>query len=134
VGLLQRILHLGASKSPQPKYIEKRRSPRYLVQRPMHVYSTDRPMQATLMDVSLNGARIRTRFPRECGSRLSLDINVEGRIMTLPGKIVWDRFVEGGGWEFGVDFMQLTEEESAHLERFVDAQARAACATQRLAV
>jgi hypothetical protein len=129
VGLWQRILHIADKQAAKPSYMEKRRSPRYPVQRTMHVYSADRPMQAMMMDVSMTGARIRARFPRECGSRLGIDLAVDGRTMTLPTRIVWDRFVEGGSWEYGVDFLTLTEEESAHLGRFVDAQARVAIAS-----
>lgn len=99
--------------------IERRVSPRYAVRRLTNLYVTQRPLSTVIVDISSSGARFATRLPREVGIVVGIEITADDESMTLPMRILWDRW-SGGCFENGGTFVDLTYLEQEHLDRFVE--------------
>lgn len=95
-----------------------RRSPRHRVMKKTAILVSQRPMKSVIVDVSREGARIAALFPRHAGEVVGLSIDVDGNVMTLPLRLAWDKRNDSG-WEFGGSFVDLTPEETAHLNAFL---------------
>jgi len=130
MGILQTILRRKPAPVPQA-ILERRRCPRYDVNVMSTMYWATHPMQVVLMDISRHGAKIGSRFPREDISVFGLQVSVDGHTMKLPLRVVWERFNEGL-YEFGGEFVELTEAEQTHVDRFVEAAQRHCKTTRRL--
>jgi len=120
MGILHDLFHRREEVKPP----ERRQSTRYLVEEPSELYVTDRPLSATLVDVSIHGARIATRFPRDTGEVIGVQIQLDGIPMILPLRLLWRRMVDGS-YQFGGLFVDLTAEEQHYLGRYIH------CAVQR---
>jgi hypothetical protein len=134
MNLLRKLLMPDApAKAAQPVPPDRRRSPRYQVMQPASIFITHRPLTASLVDINRHGARISCRFPQDVGTILGLQVEVDGEARLLPLKLLWERFAEGS-YQFGGEFVLLTEEELHHLDRFLEAVAENQGAlTQRIA-
>lgn len=98
--------------------LENRRSARHSIDKASNLYATNRPTSVLLVDISLHGARICNRFPREAATEVALELVVDNVAMRLPMRVVWDRYDDG--WhEFGGDFQPLTPQQAEHLGQFV---------------
>jgi hypothetical protein len=98
--------------------VERRVSPRFEVVYMTNIYVTQRPLSALVVDISLSGARFATRLPRDTGSVIGLEITVDDKTLILPLRVLWDRW-GGGYFENGGSFVDLTHDETVHLQRFV---------------
>ncbi len=63
------------------------------------------------LDLSLGGMFIESLFPEEEGTRLRLDLQLEGRLLRLPAEVIWNRPVALSGERpagMGVAFQRVT--------------------------
>ncbi|MBI5094287.1 MAG: PilZ domain-containing protein [Candidatus Hydrogenedentes bacterium] len=73
------------------------------------------------LDVGTGGARFTAERPVEVGEHVLLTVQLEpskDRI-ECKGHVTWSKQQEDGTYRFGVRFVDLNEDESAALERFV---------------
>lgn len=108
--------YLFAASKDEASAADKRRSPRFTVEESSNVHITNRPTSALLIDVSIHGARLSSRYPPE--GTIHLELQVDGLRAHLPLRVLWVKSEEG--WhEFGGTFMSLNAHQGAVLGSFV---------------
>jgi len=103
---------------PAPSYEERRNHPRFELRDATCIYLTQRPMSAVILDVSTGGLRFATRLAREVGTVVGVALDVDGQVMVLPLRVLWERW-SSTYFEHGGVFVDLTADERAHLQRYV---------------
>jgi hypothetical protein len=97
---------------------DRRRSPRIKVMRKAAVMIAGRRVTAMVLDVSMHGARIATRTPRNIGEVVGICLEAHGQVMQLPMRLIWDRY-NNGAFEAGGEFVDLHPAEVVHLRTFL---------------
>jgi hypothetical protein len=113
MALLQYLF--AAQKASGP---DKRRNPRHMVEQASNLTAGGVQTSAVLMDVSMCGARITSRYPRDKSAIVHITLVVDGASMQIPMRVRWQRMADG--WhEFGGDFLRLSLHQEQHLAAFV---------------
>ena len=74
-----------------------------------------------MVDLSAEGCGIRTMSPLEVGTRVSIDLTVEGRLLTLHARVVWaiPAQADDAPTTAGMEFQSLTQDQSNALTKVV---------------
>ena len=95
--------------------MEKRKCPRFPVMLPT-VFSGERAGGGLVIDVSLEGSRIRSAVPMHKGDYVRIRIDLIGD--TLTGELAVVRWSKKK--EFGVELIRLAPDQQARLRGFLD--------------
>ncbi len=79
-----------------------------------------------LVDISTGGMRIHLDRPLEVGSRLGLGVPVSAfgvglDRLEVQSRVVWQRFLHGGTWVHGLEFVEPSEEAKDCIDRLYTA-------------
>ena len=95
--------------------MEKRKCPRFPVMLPT-VFFGERPGGGLVIDVSLEGCRIRSAVPLHKGNYVQIRIDLIGDTLTGDLAVVrWSRKEE-----FGVELIRMAPDQQARLRGFLD--------------
>jgi PilZ domain-containing protein len=95
--------------------MEKRKCPRFPVMLPT-VFSGERAGGGLVVDVSLEGCRIRSAVPMPKGNYVQIRIDLIGDTLTGDLAVVrWSRKKE-----FGVELIRMASDQQARLRGFLD--------------
>ena len=95
--------------------MEKRKCPRFPVMLPT-VFFGERAGGGTVVDVSLEGSRIRSAVPMQKGDYVRIRIDLIGDSLTGDLAVVrWSRKEE-----FGVELIRMAPDQQARLRGFLD--------------
>ncbi len=72
----------------------------------------------TVVDLSVSGCAIRVHTVLDVGREARLELEVDGKAVWLPGRIMWKRAVDKA-WMVGVQFEALVPEKQAHVMKVV---------------
>ena len=103
-------------KEMHPSLDDRRRSPRIRVRQTM----VSERLQATINNVSLGGAQIRTAESLAVGKTLRIALPLEGGDLRLKGVVVYVQSAGETGSLAGIRFSDISDEESQSLKRFLD--------------
>ena len=95
--------------------MEKRKCPRFPVMLPT-VFFGERPGGGLVIDVSLEGCRIRSAVPMHKGNYLQIRIDLIGETMTGDLAVVRWSTKE----EFGVELIRMASDQQARLRGFLN--------------
>lgn len=100
---------------------DRRRVPRYLL--PGGVRPTEDPHAPPVhvLDFSLGGLRFESIRPMEAGTRLSFWFDYFDSVFRVHCEVAWSRPAEGGAWEHGARFVDLTPSEQQVVGAYVAA-------------
>ena len=95
--------------------MEKRKCPRFPVMLPT-VFFGERAGGGSVVDVSLEGSRIRSAVPMQKGDYVRIRIDLIGETLTGDLAVVrWSRKDE-----FGVELIRVAPDQQAQLRKFLD--------------
>jgi len=95
--------------------MEKRKCPRFLVMLPI-VFFGERAGGGLVVDVSLEGCRIRSAVPMQKGNYVRIRMDLIGE--TLTGDLAVVRWSKQE--EFGVELIRMASDEQARLHGFLN--------------
>jgi c-di-GMP-binding flagellar brake protein YcgR len=75
-------------------------------------------LAGTVVDLSVSGCAIRVHTALDVGREARLELEVDGKAVWMPGRIVWKRAVEKA-WMVGVQFESLVPEKQTHVMKVV---------------
>lgn len=113
--LLEHALYRGS---------ERRRVVRVAVGTPVRVRTGWWTRRALLQDLSVRGARLRTRFRARPGASLSLRVPARGRLLVLDAQVVRAHRLPDGAFELGLTFLHREKELLPQLRELVAAHER----------
>lgn len=122
MNLLDRVFRSRQGRLAPDQSLERRATERYKVMEPVDIHLAGRSFRGTLVDLSQGGACIAARYSRDVGDVVGLNLVVEGIALTLPLRVVWVRFEEAR-FVMGGAFVEPTQRECEHLQRFLDVYA-----------
>ncbi len=73
-----------------------------------------------MLDLSLGGCKIRSPHKVGKGTTVILNVGFEEEIMTFPGKVRHSMPSSQGGWDLGIEFVDLTPRTKGFLRRILD--------------
>jgi hypothetical protein len=71
-----------------------------------------------VIDLSVSGCAIRVHTQLEANREARLEVELDGKRIWLPGRIVWTRTREHA-WVVGIRFDQLVAEKRSHVMKLV---------------
>ncbi len=74
---------------------------------------------SVLVDLSLGGCRVRCPSELEIGATVILDIGFEEEIHSFKGKVRHCGSSHFGGWDVGIEFVELSKEKSSFLKKLL---------------
>ena len=101
--------------------MERRIHPRIEMTCPF-LYSTDiypRPKVASTLDLSMGGARIETQYLLIGGERLEIWIGIRSKVIRCRGHVVHTEWPAGNRLNAGVQFEEISEEDSVYLGEYI---------------
>ncbi len=73
------------------------------------------------LNISESGILLETHFPIEPNHTIQLTISLEEDLLDITGKLVHVRSIEGGKYQIGVQFIDLDENATNMLQKFISA-------------
>jgi PilZ domain len=126
---------LFRSRKGSPEHVsptERRVQPRFKIGEPIDVFVAGRSFRGTLLDLSLSGARLATRYSRDVGDVVGVSLVVNATTQTLPLRILWARYSDGV-YTMGGSFVEPAAHEHEHVRRYLEVYAaQRGTLTQRL--
>jgi Tfp pilus assembly protein PilZ len=76
---------------------------------------------ARTLDLSATGLRFKSEVPMEHGAALELSLQLPGsqEPLVIRGRVMWIKPMANGQTEVGVQFMDLTPTQEAHIDELV---------------
>ena len=71
------------------------------------------------LNISESGILLETHFPIEPNHTIQLTISLEENLLDLKGKPVHVRSIEGGKYQIGIQFMDLDENATKLLQKYI---------------
>ena len=103
-------------KEMSPSLDDRRRSPRIRIRKTM----VDERLQAIIHNVSLGGTQIETSASLGVGRTLGITLPLEGEDVRLSGLVVYVQSAGERGSLAGIQFSEISDEQSQSLKRFLD--------------
>lgn len=96
---------------------DRRQHPRFKLRVPVELYieSSGSPVRGATSDLSLSGCYIETVFPFPIGTRLELNLQVDGTLLVLATVVTSDPQVGNG-----IQFTRMLPEDVDELRAFLD--------------
>ncbi len=104
----------------------RRRFPRLPVENKVLVRDpADSPRAAfsETKSVGLGGCGFHSDLPLEVDQRVEILILVETRLIKAKARVAYARLMDGGGFDAGVEFIELKERDRAILQGLLDSEA-----------
>ena len=101
--------------------MERRNFPRVKVTRPV-LYLPDMypsPKAASTLDLSMGGTRIETPHLLVEGERLEISIVIRSKVIKCRGHVVYTELPPGAGRKAGIQFEEISEEDSLYLGEYI---------------
>ncbi len=73
-----------------------------------------------MLDLGQGGCKIRSPYKVGKGTTVILDVGFEEEIMTFQGKVRHSMPSGQGGWDLGIEFVDLTPETRGFLDRILN--------------
>jgi len=99
-----------------PSLEDRRRSPRIRIRKTI----MDDRLQATIHNISWGGVQIQTETPLSVGKMLSIPLRLEGDDTKFGGVVVYVQSLTEGGSLAGIQFSEISDQDSRILKRFLD--------------
>jgi c-di-GMP-binding flagellar brake protein YcgR len=101
--------------------MEKRKYPRIEASHPVLYYSDiyPRPKVASIVDISLGGARIETRYALMEYEGLDISIAIQPQVIKCKGRVMYVLDSEGERLQAGVRFEDLSPQDSNFLGQYI---------------
>jgi hypothetical protein len=96
---------------------DRRQHPRFKVRVPVEFFTegSDSPIRGATSDLSLRGCYIETVFPFAIGTRLELNLQIDGTLLVLATVVTSDPQVGNG-----IQFTRMLPEDIDELRAFLD--------------